>query len=105
MEFASSTMAMGGGRVCLGLHKATRAQAGVAPGDAIRLTVERNDHPRELHVPPELQDALAGDAAAAAAFERLSFTHRREYAEWVGEAKRPEMRARRVEQTLQRLRG
>jgi hypothetical protein len=105
IEFASSTMSMGGGRVCLGLHKATREEAGVAPGDRVRLTVERDERPREVHVPDELRAALAGDAEAAAAFERLSFTHRREYAEWVAEAKRPETRERRVAQTLARLRA
>jgi hypothetical protein len=103
VEFASSTMSMGGGRVCLGVHKATREEAGVAPGDRVRLSVERDERPREVHVPDALREALAADAEAAAAFERLSFTHRREYAEWVGEAKRPETRERRVAQTLARL--
>jgi hypothetical protein len=105
VEFASSTMSMGAGRICLGLHKATRAQAGVAPGDRVRLSVERDERPRELNVPDELRQALARDAQAAAAFERLSFTHRREYAQWVAEAKRPQTRERRVAQTLARLRG
>jgi hypothetical protein len=105
VEFASSTMGIGGGRVCLGLHKATREEAGVAPGDTVTLTLERDERPRELQVPQALQDALAADAEAAAAFERLSFTRRREYAQWVGEAKRPQTRARRLEQTLARLRA
>jgi Domain of unknown function (DUF1905)/Bacteriocin-protection, YdeI or OmpD-Associated len=103
VEFASSTMPMGGGRVCLGLHKATREAAGVAPGDAVRLSVDRDERPRELHVPPALQTALDADAEAAAAYERLSFTHRREHAQWVAEAKRDETRDRRVAATLERL--
>ncbi|MDP9269975.1 MAG: YdeI/OmpD-associated family protein [Chloroflexota bacterium] len=41
---------------------------------------------------------------ALAVFERLSFSHRREYATWVAEAKRPETRARRVDETVRRLR-
>jgi hypothetical protein len=105
VEFASSTMPTGGGRVALGLHKATREQAGVAAGDRVTLTVERDERPREVDVPEELREALAGDPEAAAQFERLAFTHRREYAQWVAEAKRPETRARRVAETLQRLRG
>jgi Bacteriocin-protection, YdeI or OmpD-Associated/Domain of unknown function (DUF1905) len=105
VEFASSTMPIGGGRVCLGLHKATRMQAGVAPGDRVTIAVERDDRPREVEVPAELQEALAGDPEAAEAYERLAFTHRREYAQWVAEAKRPETRARRVAQTLERLRA
>jgi hypothetical protein len=104
IEFASSTMPMGGGRVCLGLHKATRERAGVAPGDAVRLSVERAERP-PVEVPDELRAALAGDPRAAEAFDGLAHTHRREYAQWVAEAKRPETRARRAAQTLERLRA
>jgi hypothetical protein len=105
VEFASSTMSMGGGQVCLGLHKATRQAAGVEIGDLVEVRVERDDRPREVSVPAELAGALAADPAAGAAFERLSFSHRREYAEWVAGAKRAETRARRAAQTIERLRG
>ncbi|GAB1691433.1 YdeI/OmpD-associated family protein [Krasilnikovia sp. M28-CT-15] len=105
VDFASSTMGMGGGKVCLGLHKTTREAAGVAVGDTVELTVERDDRPRVLTVPDDLASALAGDEAAGAAFERLSFTHRREYVEWIVGAKRADTRTRRVAQTLERLRA
>lgn len=105
VEFASSTMPMGGGQVCLGLHKATRQAAQVAIGDVIEVDVERDDRPREVSIPIELAEALAADQVAGAAFERLSFSHRHEYAEWVADAKRAETRARRVAQTIERLRG
>jgi hypothetical protein len=103
VSFASSTMGMGGGRVCLGVHKATRQAAGVEIGDRVKVEVERDDRPRELSVPDDLATALAGDASAKAAFEKLSFTHRREYVEWVTGAKRDETRARRIAETLTRL--
>ena len=105
VDFASSTMAMGGGVVCLGVHKATRQAAGVDIGDAVEVTLERDDRAREVQVPEDLASALAADGAASAAFARLSFTHRREYTEWIAGAKRAETRARRVTQTLERLRG
>jgi uncharacterized protein YdeI (YjbR/CyaY-like superfamily) len=57
-----------------------------------------------VEVPAALAKGLAGDAAARAAFEALAFTHRKEYARWVAEAKRDETRERRVAQTLQMLR-
>ena len=103
VEFASSTMAMGGGAVCLGVHKATRQAAGADVGDEVDVTLERDDSPREVEVPGDLAAALAADGAASAAFARLSFTHRREYTEWIAGAKRPETRARRVTQTLEML--
>ena len=105
VAFESSTMAMGGGQVCLGVHKATRAAAGVEIGDIVELEVERDDRPRELTVPDDLVAALATDPEAATAFDRLSFTHRREYVEWITSAKRPDTRTRRVTQALERLRG
>ncbi len=105
VSFASSTMAIGGGRVCLGVHKATRQAAGVDIGDLVQVEVERDDRPRELEIPADLAAAFAGDEPAAAAFARLSFTHRREYVESITGAKRPETRARRLAQTLDRLRA
>ena len=105
VDFESSTMALGGGRVCVGMHKATRQKAQVAIGDLVEVRIARDDRPREVKVPAELATALAADPDAAAAFERLSFSHRREYADWIAGAKRADTRARRVEQTLQRLCG
>ena len=105
VNFDSSTMGMGGGRVCLGVHKATREAAEVEIGDTVNLEVELDTRPREVVVPDDLAAALSRDASIQAAFERLSFTHRREYVEWVTGAKRDETRARRIEKTLERLRG
>jgi uncharacterized protein YdeI (YjbR/CyaY-like superfamily) len=43
-------------------------------------------------VPDALARALAGDPSAKATFEALAFTHRKEYARWVADAKRRETR-------------
>lgn len=67
--------------------------------------MELDTEPRRVRVPSDLAQALADDADAKEAFARLSFTHRREYVEWVQEAKRPETRRRRVEQTVERVRA
>ena len=48
--------------------------------------------------------AVDGDAVARAAYERLSFTHRREYANWIAEAKQEKTRSRRTERALEMLR-
>jgi uncharacterized protein YdeI (YjbR/CyaY-like superfamily) len=65
----------------------------------------KHDDPRELIVPDELADALAADDLALAVFERLSFSHRREHANYVADAGTPETRQRRAEQTVKRLRS
>lgn len=100
-----SRLAVYGGVTVLGLTNAFRREAGIAQGDVVEVVIDRDDAPREVEVPPELAAALAGDGEARAAFDALSFTHRREYAQWVGEAKRPETRERRAAQTLAKLRS
>jgi len=50
----------------------------------------------EVVVPEALATALHGNAEALAAFERFSPSHRREYAEWVAEAKTEATRTKRV---------
>ena len=52
-----------------------------------------------------LAEALADAPDARAAFDGLSFTHRREYATWIAEARREDTRARRVAKAIQMLRA
>lgn len=53
-----------------------------------------------LRVPTDLRDALAGNAAAQATFEGFSPSARRDYIEWIVEAKRDDTRIRRLEQAI-----
>jgi hypothetical protein len=94
-----------GGVMMLGVTKAIMAEVGVEAGDLLAVTVRNDDAPREVDVPPELATALRLNKAAAVAWDRLSFTHRREYVSYIVEAKKEETRARRVERTIQALTG
>jgi uncharacterized protein YdeI (YjbR/CyaY-like superfamily) len=58
----------------------------------------------EAEVPPELAEALAGDPAAAVTFEGFPPGCRREYCEWIAEAKRPDTKAKRVAEAVAWLR-
>jgi hypothetical protein len=99
-----STVAVYGGRSFLPVKKALREAAGVAAGDAVVVELEADEQPRTVDPPPDLAAALAADPEVRAAFEGLSFTHQREYAEWVAEARREETRRRRVDQAVEMLR-
>jgi uncharacterized protein YdeI (YjbR/CyaY-like superfamily) len=57
----------------------------------------------ELPVPDELAAALAEAPGAKATFDGFSPSQRRDYNEWIGEAKRPETRAARVAQAIEWL--
>jgi len=93
------------GENLLGLNREVRTGAGVEAGDTVEVLIELDAEPREVELPEALATALAGDAAAQAAFEALSFTHRKEYARWIAEAKREETRDKRVAEALTRLRA
>jgi len=102
VPYRGSIVRMGGGAV-LGVQKAIMAEAGVRVGDSITVVVRNDEGPREVDVPVDLAEALARNGAARAAFESLSFSHKREYVRSVTEAKRPETRARRIELTIEQL--
>jgi hypothetical protein len=98
-----TTVAVYGGVGIIGLRKAQSAELGIAVGDTVRVRIEPDTEPRTVPVPADLAEALAGAAAASAAFEGLSLSHRREYVRWVEEAKRPATRATRIAKTLDML--
>lgn len=98
-----TTIASHGGSGWIGLRKAQRDDLMLGEGDEITMTVESDEVPRVAKVPAELGAALASNPDAAMAFESLSFSHSREYAEWVGEAKRPATRERRASQAVERI--
>ena len=95
-EAFRTTVAVYGGVAWIGLRRDQQQAFGVGPGDRVRVRVARDDAPREVEVPRELADALADAPAAARAYEGLSYTHRKEYARWVGGAKQAETRTRRA---------
>jgi len=99
-----STVGTRDGVYLLPLSAENRTAAGVAAGDEVDVDVELDDQPRELTVPEDLVAALAGDDAARAEFERLSYSHRQRHVLAIEGAKAPETRARRVAKAVEMLR-
>jgi hypothetical protein len=82
------------GRHVLGLRKDVRAAIGKGVGDRVHVTVEPDTEPRE---------SLGASPEAGALFDAMSYTHRKEYARWVGEAKKEETRDRRAGEAVEML--
>ncbi|HLH99576.1 MAG TPA: YdeI/OmpD-associated family protein [Acidimicrobiales bacterium] len=100
-----TSVARMGGESLVGLNREVREAAGVEAGDEVDVALELDAAPREVEVPPDLAAALDADPAVRAAFEGLAFTHRKEFARWITEAKREETRQRRVEQAVEMIRA
>ena len=94
------------GAYYLGLHKAMLAEAGAAPGDEVTITIELDAEPLPTDVlPDDLAAALARDTKAAAAWQALRPSHKREHVRGILEAKKPETRAARVSKAIAMLRA
>lgn len=93
-----------GGENLVGLSRAARADLGVEIGQDVTVVIALDEAPREVEVPAELAAVLDGDAGLRSAWDALAFSHRREHARAVAEAKRPETRQRRVDAAVEALR-
>ena len=102
--YRGSLMPMGDGTYCLGVLKSIQEAAGVGLGDTIEVLLELDTAPRTVEPPADLATVLAKDKQAAAAWEKLSFTDRKELALGLTSAKKPETRRRRLAAALERLR-
>ena len=94
---------MGGPNHILIILKSIREQTGKTFGDEVKVSVEADVEERVVTVPAELKRAFKSDKDARSAFEKLSYTHQKEYVTWINESKQAGTRARRVEQTLKIL--
>jgi uncharacterized protein YdeI (YjbR/CyaY-like superfamily) len=86
----------------LGFRREIREGASVEAGDTVDVEIELDTEPRTVALPDDLAAAL--DEEARATFDRMAYTHRREYVEWITEAKRPETRTRRVAKAAELIR-
>lgn len=72
-------------------------------GTALKKPAAARTPKPELPIPPEFVAALAQAPAAKAVLEDFAPSHRREYVEWISEAKRPETRDKRIAQAIELL--
>jgi len=101
--FRSNLVRMGG-RLILGVHKATVEAAGVAPGQRVEVAMEPDAAPRVTDaVPPDLDAALARNRKAAEGWANLSPSRRRELVSGILGAKKAETRERRVRTAVDEL--
>jgi hypothetical protein len=91
-----STLSPFGGVHYLPVNRALREQAGVAAGDRVEVVLEHDAEQRVVSAPADLARALKANKQAADAWERLSYSHKRAYAEAIAEAKKAETRERRI---------
>jgi hypothetical protein len=94
-----STIARMGGQTWIPLRRSNREAAKVEGGQTVRVTLVLDEEPRVVRPPADFVRALKAGKAWGR-WKELSFTHQREYAEAIAEAKKPETRQRRITQAV-----
>jgi len=101
--YRGSLVRMGTPHHMLIILKEIRQKIGKTFGDEVTVEIEEDLEPRQVELPLDLQQAFKANPEARQVFDRLSYTHQKEYARWVSEARRLETRQRRIQQTMEML--
>lgn len=96
ITYRGSMSNMGTGRHILIIVKSIRNQLAKQPGDIVETSIELDSQPRILEVPEDFSSILDKNPPSRNEFNRLSYSHQREYILWINEAKKPETRTRRM---------
>lgn len=97
--FRSSLMPMGGCHFMV-VNKTIRDGANVNAGDVVDVVMERDQEERTVEAPVELEKELKKSKAARERWEKLAFTHKKEMAISIRDAKQEETRKRRIEKVM-----
>jgi len=105
VPYRGTLVRMGSEYHMLLILKGIREQIGKTFGDEIKVVVEPDAEPRIIEIPKDLSKEFKKDKQAKAIFEKLSYTHRREYVRWIEEAKKEETRQNRIVKTIETLKS
>ncbi len=104
VPYSGSLIKYGAPQHMLGVLKSIREQIGKGAGDTVEVTLEKDESERRVEVPGEFEKLLK-KAKVWAAFDQLSYTHKKEYVRWITGAKREETRAGRLAKSVEMLRA
>jgi Bacteriocin-protection, YdeI or OmpD-Associated/Domain of unknown function (DUF1905) len=86
----------------LGMPKSIREQIEKGPGDTIEVAVWRDEEVRTVEVPAQFEKLIKKEGLLPV-FEKLSYTHRKEYCRWITDAKKEETRLKRLGKAIEML--
>ena len=104
VPYAGSLVKYGRPEHMLPILKAIREQIGKGPGESVQVELWKDETERTLDVPAPFA-ALLKKEKLLAGFEKLAYTHRKEYCRWITEAKKEETRLNRMAKAVEMLRG
>ena len=103
VPYRGTLVRMGRKNHMLIILKGIREQIGKTFGDKVKITVEPDAEPRVIEVPKDLMNELKKDKEAKAFFDKVAYSHQKEYVKWIEEAKKEETRQARIVKTIEML--
>ncbi len=103
VPYSGSLIKYGAPQHMLGVLKSVREQIGKGPGDTVDVTIQKDEAERTVEVPAELEKLLKKEKLWTE-FDKLSYTHKKEYSRWITGAKRAETRDNRLAKAVEMLR-
>lgn len=100
-SFRTTTAKMAGLRF-IPFSRKHREQTGVEDAEFVDVTVSYDHEPRTIKAPRDLATRLREEELKEV-WDRVSYTHQREYVEAIESARKPETRERRVTRTIASL--
>jgi hypothetical protein len=101
--FRNTLMPEGDGTHSMMVNKVLQAGARVSAGDLVAVVMDIDKAERKVEVQEEFRMALKRAPAAREFFEQLSYSRKKEFTDWIADAKRTETKSARVEKSIERL--
>lgn len=94
-EYRGSLANMGQGCHILGLTQDVRKSLGKTFGDTVSVELWEDKEERTVEIPEDVVEVFNQNEKAKELFDKMSYTHRKEYIRWITDAKKPETRENR----------
>jgi small nuclear ribonucleoprotein (snRNP)-like protein len=101
--YRGTLVRMGSPQHMLIVLKEIREKIGKTVGDEVAVDLEEDLEERIVEVPADIQTAMKREPEALEYFNHLSYTHQKQYVQWVTDAKREETRQARIKRMIEML--
>lgn len=103
VEYRGSLSKMKSDCHILGLTQEIRKKLGKTFGDEVSVSLVEDKEERTVEIADDIASVFNETPKAKELFDRMSYTHRKEYIRWIEEAKKPETRENRKVKMIQMI--
>ncbi len=103
IPYRGSIVRMGSPDHILLIRKDIRAKIGKSFGEMVDVCLEEDTEARTVELPADFEAAMKCETAVLEFYKKLSYTHQKEYVNWIVEAKREDTRKRRIAKAVEMM--